>query len=119
MLYSITLSPVNNDHQYLVKIDGELFCAGRPRISLNSFLKADAFFTEIFMIVRSSSIQRLQLGFVKVFIVITGLICFTNLNGMHLRGYVRDVSDLNFWSKWAEHKSGFCMFLRRLRRSDK
>ena len=53
------------------------------------------------MIVISSSIHKLQLGFVNILTVPIGFSCFTTLNDMRLRGSVRDMVELKFFSKWA------------------
>ena len=64
-----------------------------------------------FRIVGRSSTHTLQLDFVIVFIAQIGLSYFTTLNGMHLRGSVREVVDLKCGSKWSENESYFCLFL--------
>ena len=68
---------------------------------------------------KHSSMHRLQLGFVNVFIAPIGLICFTTLNVMHLRRSVQGVVDLNYCSKRSANESYFCPFLRRRWTSDK
>ena len=71
----------------------------------------DALSRSFLRIVRRSSIHRLQLGFVNVFIAPIGFSCFTNLNVMYLRKSVRGVLVLKCCSKWAANKSDFCPFL--------
>ena len=51
-------------------------------------------------IVRRSSIHRLKFGFVKIFFTPIGFICFTTLNAIYLRRYVRDVVELKCILKW-------------------
>ena len=70
-------------------------------------------------IIRRSSIHRLQLGFVNVFIAPIEFNCFTTLNVMYLRKSVCGVVVLKCCSKWAANESNICPFLSRRRRSDK
>ena len=72
-----------------------------------------------FRMVKRSSVHRLQLGFVHVFIAPIGFIWFTALNVAYLRRSVRDVVALRFCSKRAANESNFCPLLIRYRISDK
>ena len=72
-----------------------------------------------FRIVKYSSIHRLQLGLVNVFIAKIGLNFFTNLNVMHLRRYVLNIIDSKWCLKRAANEFDFFLFLRRYRRSEK
>ena len=70
-------------------------------------------------IVTHYSIHRLQFGLVNVFIAPIGFSCFTTLNIIYLRRYVRGVVTLKCCSKWSENESDFCPFLSRRRISEK
>ena len=56
-------------------------------------------------ILKCSSVHRLQLGFVNVFIDTIRLSCFITLNVMNLHKSVRDVVYLKCCLKWAANKS--------------
>ena len=70
-------------------------------------------------IVKCSSINRLQLGFVNVVIAAIRFSYFTTLNVIYLRRPVRDAVVLKCCPKWAANESDFCLFLSRRRRLDK
>ena len=72
-----------------------------------------AFSTWILRILKRSSIHRLQLGFVIVFIAPIGFSCFNTLNDIHFRISVRDVVVLKCCLEWASNESDFCPFLSR------
>ena len=77
-------------------------------------------FSCIFLrIFRHYSIQRLQLCFINDFIAIIRFISFTTSNFIYSCIFVLDVVELKFCSKWEGKESGFCLFLRRCRRSEK
>ena len=67
----------------------------------------DAFVTYLFKDFKRSSIHRLQLGFVNVFIASIGFCSFTTLNVMYLRRSVRDVVVLKCCLKWTANESDF------------
>ena len=90
-----------------------------PYISKFLFISVTHLPRRFLRIVRRSSIHRLQLGFVTVFIAPIGLSSFTTLNVVHLRRSVREVADLKCCSKWAANDYYFCPFLRRCRRLEK
>ena len=64
-----------------------------------------------FRVVKRSSIHKLQLGFVNVYIAPIGFSCFTTLNIMYFCRSVCDVVELSCCSTWAANESGFCLFL--------
>ena len=54
--------------------------------------------------------HRLQLNFLNVFIATIGLICFDNLNVMHLCRNVSDIVYLKCCSKWVANESVLSVF---------
>ena len=67
-----------------------VLCGKDPYISEVFFISVTCLSHSFLIIVKCSSIHRLKLGFVNDFIGPIGLICFTNLNAMHLRKSMRD-----------------------------
>ena len=74
--------------------------------------KCDFLSRSFFSIITHSSIHRFQLGFVNGIIATIRLICFTNLNAMHLYKYVHDMVYLKCCTKWASNEYNFCPLLR-------
>ena len=93
-----------------------VLCRQAPYISEFLFMIVTRLSRIFLRIARRSSIHRLQLGFVNVFIAPIWFICFTTLNVMYLRKSVRDVVVLKCCSKLAANESDFCRFLSRRRR---
>ena len=70
-------------------------------------------------IVKRSSVNRLQLGFVNVFIVNTMFRCLTDLNIIYLRRSVHDIVVIKWCSKWWANEYYFYPFLIIRSRSEK
>ena len=90
----------------------QVLCWQAPYISEFLFIIVTRLSRSFLRIVRRSSIHRLQLGFLNVFIAPIGFICFTTLNVMYLRKSLRDLVLLKCCSKWAANECNFCPFLR-------
>ena len=96
-----------------------VLCWQAPYISELLFIIVTRLSRSFLRIVKRSSIYRLQFGLVNVFIVKIVFSWFATLNFIYLRRSVRDVVDLKCCSKCAANESDFCLFLSRLRRSEK
>ena len=119
VVWYITLSPLKCYHQCLGKIDRFFLLYQAPYIYEFLFISATHLSRIFLRVVKRSSIHRLQLGFVILFIDTIGLICFTTFNGMHLCSSVHYIVGLQFCLEWAANEPYFCPFLRRRWTSDK
>ena len=118
-LYSLTLSPIKQYHQCLLKSMESCFVPACPVYLQIIIHNHNVFVKRIFRIVKGSSIHKLQLYSIKKFVTPNGFSYLSNLNGMYLCKSVFDAVSSKCCFKCLANESDFRPFLIRRRKYEK